>query len=295
MECGCCSFSVLVPPPREPIVLHQEEIERMIEYHLTLAILDLNTFNGDEFLRYIHSSIYVAVGCRCSRYLRLRSGVHLVVNCDIRFQTAIPLTASDKREFLQFISRRLFNVPPEIRAPMVRWMERKRKTDFIFVPSGLVLGSMVCCKMALRTMCFEISTSKVPRCVPFMEVPINYLECCKTNVRMTLVCPRGNGSCITQSICTKSMLVDFVPLPYREIVFRGVCYLPAHRRATYSDMEEWFMHVHGPFCDCENGCDRCEVKSPMNLFYLAQMACLKLAFDRRRARVTHNRKSPFFK
>lgn len=295
-ECGAICFSVLAQQLPLPRGRCQEEIERLIEFYLIRAVLDLSEFSC-AYMHQIHTGIYVTVSCRCVKYVMLRRcGLHLVCNCVVRLQSSIPISSEDKHDYLRYISRRLFNAPAPVVTSLASWMERRRKTDFQFVQTGLVLRIPACVRLALSTMSFEVSNSVVPRCVPFLTSPVTYLECCRVNVRVKMALKlKSYGSCVTQSLITRSMLLDFVPREYQEMVFRGVCYIPGHRCVTFSDLEEWTIHIHGPYCSCLDGCDRCSLKAPMNLYYLAQLACLKLAIERRRARVTHDRKSPFFK
>lgn len=267
----------------------------MLEFHITRAVLDLQDFSCEVF-RQIHAGCYVIVCCRCVKYVALRDGTNLVTNCLVRIQSTCPLSAEDKEDYLRYISRRILWVSPEMRCELSEWMARWKKTDFVFTETGLRIHTQTCVKFALKTMSFEVSNTVIPACVPYMHAPVTFLECCKVNVRVAVVMPPyRRGSPICQPVFTRSMLVDFVPPEHRELIFRGVCYIPAYRRTMYLDLEEWVLHVHGPYCCCPSGCERCDMRQPIRLFYLAQLACLRLAMLRRRARVTHRRKSRFFK
>ena len=243
-ECGVVWYSLLMRQGST-----QETIERMMEYHILRSVMRMNTF--ERQIHYVwHESLYVVVSCRCARYVRLKSGPRILMNVILRLQSHLQLSEDDKTEMLRVVSRRLFYVQESLANRYRGWMIRKSKTDFKFVQTGVLLEDAACMKLALQTMSYEVSNTTVPRHLPFLPHPVLFLGACRTNVVATIslrTCTKGSP--VTQPVMTRSMIKEMADPAAWTIASKGLCYLPVFRTATFMDVEEWILHIHGIYCD----------------------------------------------
>lgn len=290
-ECGAIWFSILVRQGPS-----QEAAERMMEYHTSRSVASISLFDKPQHYLW-HESLYTVVSCRCSKYLRLKTGPCVLLNVILRLQSRLPLTPAEKEEILRAVSRRLFVAREPLIEKHREWMVRKNKTDFLFVDTGLVLETGVAFRLALQSLCYEVSQTVVPEHLPFLKYPVLYLGACRTNVVATVILKTcGKGSPVTQPLMTRSMLKEMSDPACWSMVSRGLCYIPAFRTATFVDVEEWVLHVHGTYCDHhpEASCPGCPLRQPLPLATIAQLSYLRNCMSKRRARVEGDRKSPFF-
>ena len=290
-ECGVIWYSLLMRQGSS-----QETIERLMEYHILRSVMRMSAF--DRQIHYVwHESLYAVVGCRCSRYVRLKTGPRILMNVILRLQSRLPLSDADKEEMLHVVSRRLFYAQESLVKKYKPWIVKKLKTDFKFVQTGVLLEDVTCMKLALKTMSYEVSVTAVPRHLPFLPHPILFLGACRSNIVATIslrTCTKGSP--VTQPVITRSMIREMADPAVWPIASSGLCYLPVFRTATYMDVEEWILHIHGTFCDHhpEDPCEGCQLRQPLPLQYIAQMCYLRNCITKRRARVEWDRKSCFF-
>lgn len=290
-ECGVIWFSLLMRQGST-----QESLERMMEYHTNRTVMCMDLFEKPQHYLW-HESLYSVVSCRCAKYVRVKSGPRIILNVIVRVQARLQLDPDQKEEFLRVLSRRLFAAKTGLVDRHRKWIIRRHKSDFVFLRSGILLDNSLAFKFALQTVSYEVSTTKVPRELPFLPYPVLFLGACRTNVVATVILKTsGSGSPVTQPLMTRSMLREMADPSVWPIVSKGLCYIPAFRRATYTDVEEWGLHVHGTYCDHhpEGACPGCPLKQPLPLAYIAQLSYLRNCMSKRRARVEGDRKSPFF-
>ena len=274
----------------------QEVLERMLEYECMRTVARIGTFDNQRHYD-LHESIRAVVSCRCSKYLWLRTGGRLIVNVILRLQSHVRLSDTEKDDFLRVISRRLFYVRESLLEKCRPWIESRRKTDFVFLRTGLLLENSMALKLALQTVSYEVSSTRVPPYLPFLQHPVLYLGACRANVVATVILrTSSSGSPVTQPVFTRSMLRAVADPATWPMASKGLCYLPAFRAATFQDVEEWVIHVHGTYCDHhpDSPCQGCTVKQPLSLQIIAQLSYLRNCMSKRRARVEGDRRSPYF-
>ncbi|QJP03690.1 ORF20 [Aviadenovirus cerasi] len=291
-ECGVIWFSLLM---RQGTAT-QESLERMMEYHTNRTITRMDPFEKQKHYLW-HESLYAVVSCRCAKYVGLRTGRGIILNVIVRVQARLQLSDPEKEEFLRVLSRRLFYGQESQLEKYRPQVDYRHKTDFVFLRTGMLLENSIAFKLALQTVSYEVSTTKVPRDLPFLPHPVLFLGACRTNVVATVILKTsGKGSPVTQPVMTRSMLREMADPAVWPIASKGLCYIPAFRTATYREVEEWVLHVHGTYCDHhpESPCPGCPLKQPLPLQCIAQLSYLRNCMSKRRARVEGDRKSPFF-
>ncbi|AXB73048.1 hypothetical protein QKD39_gp52 [Psittacine adenovirus 1] len=235
-------------------------------------------------------------GCRCIKKVVYRERAFYLLNCTIRLQTAIPLDKRQKRDLLYIVSRRLFFISPSLSSRCASWLSRNAKyRQFRFVTSGLLLRDSISMRMAMKSMSYEVSHSKVPPLFRFLPHAVLFLSACRTLISATVRVPTvAFSSVVTQPVCLRSMLKTVCPPDCWSLVSRGLCYLPGYRNGVFDSIEVWEFHVHGDYCQDHHESDDCLYYQPVSLFQTAQLMFLRNLFLRRRAHVTHCRTSPFF-
>lgn len=289
-EVGAIWFSVLA---KHSVTCRQEEMERLNEYYITSAVVNLRAFES-RLMRRLHSSLTVIVTCRSAKYVQYKSRDYVLINCIVRLVSALNLKTTEKDALLRCVSRRMFFITPGMQYDLERWMLRHRKTDFKFFTTGFLIADKVSAKLAMRSMSFEVSMSAVPRGVPFLRSPVLMMNACRITITATVAVETSSrSSAVTQPVCLRSMLRVMVAPDIWPILSQGLCYFPGFRRLSYANVEEWVFHVHGSYGDehpeCYGLCKECTTRQPLSLFCSAQLACIRLAFLTRRARVLGER------
>lgn len=294
-ECGVIWFSLLLPADT-----CLQEIEAVTQIYLTRAVTQLAMLPSALYFR-LHDNLTVLTTCKYSRRLTINNQQHYIINCILRIQCTFDLYQKEKEDFLHCLSRRLFYVSGSLYNEAKEWMIRKKKWDeYIFHTAGYLIKTFRCLKMALSTMSYEASCTTIPNYVPFSRTPIIYINYCRTTM-MACILVKGfkHSSTVTQPIVFRDMLKPFCPDYIWPLVSRGMCYIPLHREESFKGFETWCIHIHGNFTSehvlCPRDCKECLKKQPLSLFALAQLVCIKSIFMHRRARVSHNMRSPFFK
>lgn len=288
-EVGMITFSFLAH--NMPSV---EETQQTSEMLLSRAV-SLVRLKGMEDL------VSNCVMCRCVKSIEGRGKRFLLVNCIVRIQTSAPMLHYQKYEMLRAISRNIVTATPEVVVRSGKWLERKiLKEGFILSHIGLILTNEYSLKLALKTMSFVISHSVVPECVKFHPSASLMLNVTKWMVITTHHTRTTNrSSIVTNAIMLRSDLKKWCPEPYWPVFSQGLCYAPCVRETCdYEGSEKWYFHIHTPYkderCNCKAECNYCRSRQPIPLFHIAQMAVMKVLFERNRARILNHRKSPFF-
>lgn len=294
-ECGVIWFSFLYP--QECSV---EEAESTAELYMTRTVSRIA--RGEAMLSRVVSNATFVVHCRGVKNVHCSGRDFYMLNVIIRVQAYVYLLPFEKTAILYAISRRLFYVTAAVDRLYSRWMSRryKRNPGFKFNPSGFLLRDFCSLRLAVSSMSYETSNSKVPSSVPFLHSPILFLKPCRKTYLMSFyIKVVEGGSVLTQPVFLRSMLKSVCPSHLWEIVSRGMCYMPGFREGTYGELEQWQFHVHGSYNDehanCFPNCNECRYRQPLSLFNSAQLIVLRNMFLTRRARVTHDLSSPFFK
>ncbi|QJC19264.1 ORF20 [Duck adenovirus 4] len=249
----------------------------------------------------MHENMSLISHCRCVKNVMLKGRFYFLLNCILRIQCGIELTMAEKEQLLHAISRRLFFVSPALEMECRRWLsQRPDFSSYVFTTTGVHIKESVSLKLAMKSMSYETSFSMLPRNIPFLTMPLMFVSACRLLITGTLFV-RGvtGGSILTQPVCLRSMLESMCHPAYWPIVSEGLCYLPGFRQESFPESEMWVFHVHGaygePHPDCKGKCMDCSLRQPVTLFHLAQLAVIRNLFLKRRARLTGNKKSIFYK
>lgn len=296
-ECGVIWFSALIA--------HNDctnAIEIMNQIYLSRALREINVFDNLMFYRMQEMATYL-VSCRCVRVVNIKEEGYFLVNFVIRVQCALELHHDEKDAFLRRISRTMFYFPPKVYEAGVKWLNKKKRYDFKSNADGYMIKDMRSFRMAISTLSYEVSCTALPRSIPFLRTPILFIGPCRSTVMACMsVETSTSSSTVTQPVMLRSMLKEHCDPAVWPIVSKGLCYMPINREQCVGGYETWSIHIHGEFSlthvYCDNnctGCRKCAHHQPISLFNLAQLKYLKTLFLHRRARVTHNTRSMFFK
>ncbi|QEJ80785.1 protein ORF20 [Southern Psittacara leucophthalmus aviadenovirus] len=297
-ECGAIWFSTLVPN-----TTCIEETQVVNQICLSRSVSRINSFPNVLFYRIMESATFV-VSCKCVKSVTTNSSTYYLINFVIRIQSTYDLHKDEKEVFLRYVSRRMFFITGRLYDVAKKWMLKKNKWhEFVFLPSGYLFKDMRSLRMAVTTLSYETSHSIIPRNIPFLRTPILYINPCRTTIMACIMIKSVHcSSTVTQPVMLRSMLKEFCDPTVWPILSKGLCYMPICRERSFGETESWNFHIHGEFSEkhilCETNCQNCmhcSKPQPLSLFHLSQLACLKKLFMHRRARVTHNQRSPFFK
>ncbi|WPS63631.1 ORF20 [Aviadenovirus phalacrocoracidae] len=294
-ECGVIWFSLLLPANHSI-----DETHCLTQLFLTRAASQISFYHRESLYR-VQDQLSIVCMARCFKKITYKKTKdYYLVNCIVRVQSALLLLGSEKDEVLHAISRRLFYVPPGLLSQSKQWMIRKGKyLQYQFVTTGFMISEFVCLKLALTTMSYEASHTKIPAYLPFLRTSILFLRPSKRIVTAYVYVRTVNhSSIVTQPVFLRSMLKEYCPEEHWPVLSRGICYLVGVREDSVFDVEQWAFHVHcdysGIDADCEEECTHCVMSQPLSLFQISQLAYIRYLFLRRRARVARDHKCKFY-
>lgn len=284
-EVGCIWFTTLVP----------FEASKYIEIHyhnkLVAACRYLPTFPNKQVEK-IHKLATMMCSVVKTRNIIRDRKCYAMINCMIRVKTYWPIRICDKEPYLKHLSRSLFRAFNSLIAKEEKFLEKH--PGFIFNnPTGFLLTNKFALKMAIRTLCYEVANVILPQSVPHCA----YGSKGVIGISKTFyVDKEQNGSAPTQPFHMRSMLKTIIPQELHRLVMPGICYCPAVKYYTNDDKEAWCMHIHTPFNEeAHNATDEETKKQPLSLQDLTKFSLIETSFKIRRARLSKQRKSPYYK
>ncbi len=266
-----------------------DEAQQLTQIYMTRAVLQIGAYPREDLYN-IQENISAVVSVKCCKKLHFRGHSYYLANTLVRLQTHLQLIPQAKKEFIHLVSRRLFYASEGLKQSVGDWLVEKNFTDFHFLSTGYILANKTNLKMVLTTLRYTISHSFVPVREP-MSSPLLFLRHCKwASMARIYITTSTHPSIINNPVFTRDMLAKICPPEYRRIVMRGVCYMPASRERSLDNMECWAFHTHSPYSSdsekCPDDCVACLRKSPLSLFCIAQLTCIRTLFIQYRGRLT---------
>lgn len=287
-EVGVITFSILSDES-----FWMEETQELNEMFISKAISMIKMGGMEKHLSCITM-------CRCVKQIEGRTTNYWMINCIARIQCGLLLTFDEKHELLRAISRRIVTANYFVKQKCPKFVSAKEEQGYVFGDSGLMVKDHVSLRLALKTMSFTVSHTRVPRNVSFSRCQALMVKPSKWMVIANVSVKTANrSSVVTQPIFYRDDAQNMCPREYWHVLQQGICYMPAVRENSLNGQEQWVFHIHTGYfdasnCNCKSICSSCAKYQPIPLFQMAQLSVLKNLFLKRRAHVLNKRSSPFF-